>query len=90
MPLRFTTVPLPAEGSSPAARQGGGGKQATRPCNWPHPKRIGGGDMTGDGSGERRQQGRGGAPAGARFPARFGVGKINMRPWELEGVLGKG
>jgi hypothetical protein len=54
------------------------------------PERIGSGDVIGDGSEERRRRGRGGAPAGARFPARFGAGKINTRAWELEGVVGKG
>jgi hypothetical protein len=44
----------------------------------------------GDGLGERRRRGRGGAPAAARVPAKLEAGEINAQPWELEGDLGKG
>jgi hypothetical protein len=45
--------------------------------------------VAGGGSGERRQQGRGGAPTVARVPARLEVGNVNARPWELLRGLGK-
>jgi hypothetical protein len=66
------------------------GKQMALGCDLAHPEAIGGGCMARGGSGERRQWGRGGAPAGAQVPVRFGAGKIKSRPWELEGDMGKG
>jgi hypothetical protein len=86
----FTSMPSAAGGVR--RRRGGtdSDEQATRPCDWPHPELIGGGGVTGEGSGEWRRQGRSRAPAATRFPARFGAGKINTRTWELEWDLGKG
>jgi hypothetical protein len=40
--------------------------------------------------GEQRKRGRGGAPTAARVSVKLEAGKINVRPWELEGDLGKG
>jgi hypothetical protein len=81
----FTTVPLPAEGSSSAARQGQGRKT------------YGTGVWLGSPQADwwwlcgRRglRRGRGGAPAGARFPARLEAGKFNTWPWKLLWGLGK-
>jgi hypothetical protein len=43
--------------------------------------------LAGDGPGERRRRDRGGAPAAARVPVKLEAGKLNVRSWELEGVL---
>jgi hypothetical protein len=59
-------------------------------CDLAHHKAIGCGCVVGGGPGERRWRGRGGTPTGAWLPARFGAGKFNTQPWELEGVLEKG
>jgi hypothetical protein len=59
-------------------------------CDWAHHTSIDGGVPTGDDPGKRWRRGRGGAPAAARVPAKLGAGKLNARPWELEGDLGKG
>jgi hypothetical protein len=88
MPSRITSVPLPAKGSSPAARHGRGGQHAALECDWAHQELIGGGGVAGGDSSERRRRDHGGAPAAARFPVRLAMGKINTRPWELLWGLG--
>jgi hypothetical protein len=67
----------------------GGGKQVAWECDWAHHTSIGGGGSVGDGPGERRRRGRGSTPAAAWVPVKLVVGKLNVWPWELEGVLGK-
>jgi hypothetical protein len=56
MPSRITSVPLPAEGSSPAARHGRGGQHAALECDWAHQELIGGGGVAGGDSSERRRR----------------------------------
>jgi hypothetical protein len=69
----------------------GGGKHLALECDWAHHALIGGGGgLAGGSSGEQRRRGRGGAPAAARVSEKLEAGKINARPWELEGDLGKG
>jgi hypothetical protein len=51
---------------------------------------IDGGVPIGDDPGKRWRRGRGCAPAVAQVLAKLGAGKLNVRPWELEGDLRKG
>jgi hypothetical protein len=59
-------------------------------CDWAHHALIGDGGSVGDGPGERRWRGRGGAPAAAWIPVKLEAGKLNACPWELERVLREG
>jgi hypothetical protein len=54
------------------------GKQVSQGWDWSHPWPIGGGCWTGDASGERRRQRRGGTTRGVRIPARAEAMLMNV------------